>query len=100
MPCGLPVVERDDWASQRCEEYRNENTDLYINLNGKGKQPKHNSDRPQQACSVYCQMAMIDYWYSPQPQVSANATVYFPDGTWCYTDPDDNEVCHLHAVFY
>jgi hypothetical protein len=42
---------------------------LLSTLTGDGKQPAHNPQRVEQACTIYCKSKAGD-WYSPQLELS------------------------------
>ena len=44
------------FANDACATYQKKNTRLAIGLTGNGKQMNHPPNRPEQACTIYCEL--------------------------------------------
>ena len=83
------VKPAKSFAQFECQKYRESKRRLYRELTGDGKQPSHNAKYPEQACTVYCQLAKENSeYYSPNVEIVGmkEIQIHFPDGTRCHKD--------------
>ena len=74
------------------------NTRLGLSLKAEGKQMSHSNHRPQKACTIYCKQVRTPEYTSAELYVSESDDVplYFPDGTLCHNDGQQNYYCLKH----
>ena len=83
---------------QACKAYMAINTRLGLSLKAEGKQMSHSNHRPQKACTIYCKQVRTPEYTSAELYVSESDDVplYFPDGTLCHNDGQQNYYCLKH----
>jgi hypothetical protein len=86
------------FANDACATYQKKNTRLAIGLTGNGKQMNHRPNRPEQACTIYCEQSRSHEFLSPQPYFGEKDDIdlFFPDGTWCHNDGSEDYFCLKH----
>ena len=74
--CGSARRSRVDIAMERCQQLKPlQANESYV----MGSPAKHDKDKPDQACAIYCNRSSGKGWYRPRD-------TFFPDGTWCHHD--------------
>ena len=68
-----------------------------LDVEGGGLQAQHEITRPWMACSVFCKRRDIAAYYTPRIELNdLNLDPYFPDGTWCHNEDDEDYFCRMH----
>lgn len=97
--CGRSrYLTTDDYASIKCGEF----SQLIPELEGPGIQALHEEQRLWVSCSIFCRRKDIPIYYSPRldlNDVGKSHDAYFPDGTFCHDDGQQNYYClHHHCL--
>ena len=83
------------YASQKCSEFSK-----FLNLTDvltRGFQHSHSLDDPSIACTIFCQPKEF-YWFMElrKELIDYDVDPYFPDGTLCYREDNQNYYCRQH----
>lgn len=89
------------------QEYINQNCEIFAsfvtNIQTYGKQMVYNSDKPWEACTIFCRTKPdednVTIYYAPFLEltyINKRYSPYLPDGTWCHTENGQNYYCRNH----
>ncbi|CAB3240453.1 unnamed protein product [Arctia plantaginis] len=88
-------VNANEMASRKCAEYASLLPEL--DARGGGLQAPHDPTRMWMGCAVFCRRASGGGFYAPRVELNdARKDPYFPDGTWCHNDGEQDYYCLQH----
>ncbi|KAJ8736459.1 hypothetical protein PYW08_007115 [Mythimna loreyi] len=94
--CGKKTrVASSELAARKCAEYAALLPEL--DPRGGGLQAPHDPTRMWMGCAVFCRRASGGGFYAPRVELNdAGKDPYFPDGTWCHNDGNQDYYCLQH----
>ncbi|XP_012522620.3 A disintegrin and metalloproteinase with thrombospondin motifs 3-like, partial [Monomorium pharaonis] len=85
----------DEFATLKCGLFGKRLSKL--DGTAKGLQVPHEANRPWIACTIFCRRKDIAAYYTPRIELNdLGLNPYFPDGTWCHTEEDQEYFCRQH----
>ncbi|XP_066594955.1 A disintegrin and metalloproteinase with thrombospondin motifs adt-2 [Prorops nasuta] len=85
----------EEFATERCRVFSEKLDEL--DEEGNGLQAPHESERPWMACAIFCRRKDIASYYTPRLELNdLGLDPYFPDGTWCHNEDDQDYFCRQH----
>ncbi|XP_012224544.2 A disintegrin and metalloproteinase with thrombospondin motifs adt-2-like isoform X1 [Linepithema humile] len=83
-----------EFAVTKCAKF----TDIMSELELKrGWQLSHAVNKPWIACTIYCARKNFFTYFTPRKELlNFGIDPYFPDGTWCYKEGDQDYYCRFH----
>eukprot|EP00096_Caligus_rogercresseyi_P015326 TRINITY_DN7776_c0_g1_i1.p1 TRINITY_DN7776_c0_g1~~TRINITY_DN7776_c0_g1_i1.p1 ORF type:complete len:386 (-),score=72.14 TRINITY_DN7776_c0_g1_i1:206-1363(-) len=84
-----------EWASDRCQKFKDKSTRLRNMLLSQGHRARYNRKKPEVACLVFCKRAKSGQYYSPVIELNNFKDIdpYFPEGSWCHNDGSTDYYC-------
>ncbi|XP_026731681.1 A disintegrin and metalloproteinase with thrombospondin motifs adt-2-like [Trichoplusia ni] len=94
--CGKKTrVAASELASRKCSEFASLIPEL--DARGGGLQAPHDSTRMWMGCAVFCRRVSGGGFYAPRVELNdVGKDPYFPDGTWCHNDGNQDYYCLQH----
>ena len=88
-------VDVFEYATQKCQEFSTKLPDL--DDNAQGLQAPHEDTRMWMGCSIFCRRKGSGSFYTPRVELNdLGVNPYFPDGTWCHKEENENYYCVQH----
>lgn len=85
----------EEFATLKCRLF----SEKISRLDGraKGLQAAHEPDRPWMGCAIFCRRKDIAAYYAPRVELNdLGLDPYFPDGTWCHAEENQDYFCRQH----
>nr|XP_012224546.1 PREDICTED: A disintegrin and metalloproteinase with thrombospondin motifs 3-like [Linepithema humile] len=83
-----------EFAAIKCDEFSRIMFELELKP---GWQAPHEVDKPWIACTIHCaQKNFSSYFALRKELLNFGIDPYFPDGTWCHKEGDQNYYCRFH----
>ncbi|XP_063981651.1 A disintegrin and metalloproteinase with thrombospondin motifs adt-2 [Diachasmimorpha longicaudata] len=88
-------ITSEDFATLKCREFSARIPEL--DAEARGLQAPHEADRPWMGCAIFCKQRHIASYYTPRVELNdLGLDPYFPDGTWCHNNNDQDYFCLQH----
>lgn len=88
-------VSANELAARKCAEYSTLLPEL--DARGGGLQAPHDPTRMWMGCAVFCRRSSGGGFYAPRVELNdVGRDPYFPDGTWCHNDGNQDYYCLQH----
>ncbi|XP_067208402.1 A disintegrin and metalloproteinase with thrombospondin motifs adt-2-like [Linepithema humile] len=83
-----------EFAATKCDEFSRIMSELKLKL---GWQAPHEVDKPWIACTIHCvQKNFSSHFALRKELLNFGIDPYFPDGTWCHKEGDQDYYCRFH----
>ncbi|XP_067208711.1 A disintegrin and metalloproteinase with thrombospondin motifs 7-like [Linepithema humile] len=83
-----------EFTTTKCTEF---NRVIYELERKPGWQAPHEVDKPWVACTIHCVREDYPTYYAPHLEMLDHGiNPYFPDGTWCHKENDEDYYCRQH----
>ncbi|XP_048510631.1 A disintegrin and metalloproteinase with thrombospondin motifs adt-2-like isoform X2 [Athalia rosae] len=93
--CTKKRTTASEYGTLKCSEFSKRIPEL--DSQGSGLQAPHEPGRPWMACAIFCRRKDGSAYYTPRIELNdLGLDPYFPDGTWCHADRDENYYCRQH----
>ncbi|CAG5100413.1 Similar to adt-1: A disintegrin and metalloproteinase with thrombospondin motifs adt-1 (Caenorhabditis elegans) [Cotesia congregata] len=88
-------ITAEEFATIKCQEFSEHLPEL--DKYSSGLQAPHEIGRPWMACAIFCRRKDIASYYTPRIELNdLGVDPYFPDGTWCHNENNQNYFCLQH----
>ncbi|XP_008553570.1 A disintegrin and metalloproteinase with thrombospondin motifs adt-2 [Microplitis demolitor] len=85
----------EEFATIKCKEFSEHLPEL--DKDGTGLQAPHEIGRPWMSCAIFCRRKDIASYYTPRIELNdLGVDPYFPDGTWCHHENNQDYFCLQH----
>ncbi|XP_067208400.1 A disintegrin and metalloproteinase with thrombospondin motifs adt-2-like [Linepithema humile] len=83
-----------EFAATKCDEFSRIMSELELK---RGWQLSHAVNKPWIACTIYCARKNFSTYFTLRKELlNFGIDPYFPDGTWCYKEGDQDYYCRFH----
>lgn len=84
-----------EFATLKCSVFSEKLSEL--DSTSRGLQAIHEPEKPWIACAIFCELKDMTAYYAPRVELSdLGLDPYFPDGTWCHNEEDQDYFCRQH----